>query len=129
MASAAPAIDLQAIPVEQLSPGLIATYRSVNAAATGRGHDVVRVEAKPALTIFQEQTANESLFPDFSPGAFEAGKGITEIRTGDSYIHAVTLGPRGPHGRRDRHRRRRQDARRRAGRADGLRRREGRDKS
>ena len=34
-----------------------------------------------------------------SPGAFEVGKGITEIRTGDSYIHAVTLGPRGPHGR------------------------------
>ena len=34
-----------------------------------------------------------------SPAAFEPGRGITEIRTGDSYIHAVTLGPRGPRGR------------------------------
>ena len=34
-----------------------------------------------------------------SPAAFEPGKGITDIRTGDSYIHAVTLGPRGPRGR------------------------------
>ena len=33
------------------------------------------------------------------PGAFEAGKGITEIRTGDSYIHAVSLLPDGPKGR------------------------------
>jgi acyl-homoserine-lactone acylase len=33
------------------------------------------------------------------PGAFEAGKGITEIRTGDSYIHAVSLLPTGPKGR------------------------------
>ncbi len=34
-----------------------------------------------------------------TPDAFEAGKGITDIRLGDSYIHAVTLGPRGPRGR------------------------------
>lgn len=33
------------------------------------------------------------------PGAFEVGKGITEIRTGDSYIHAVSLLPAGPKGR------------------------------
>ena len=33
------------------------------------------------------------------PGAFETGKGITEIRTGDSYIHAVSLLPTGPKGR------------------------------
>jgi acyl-homoserine-lactone acylase len=33
------------------------------------------------------------------PGAFEDGKGITEIRTGDSYIHAVSLLPTGPKGR------------------------------
>lgn len=34
-----------------------------------------------------------------APGAFEAGKGVTDVRLGDSYIHAVTLGPRGPRGR------------------------------
>lgn len=34
-----------------------------------------------------------------APGAFEDGKGITDVRVGDSYIHAVTLGPRGPRGR------------------------------
>ena len=33
------------------------------------------------------------------PGAFEAGAGITEIRMGDSYIHAVSLLPTGPRGR------------------------------
>ncbi len=33
------------------------------------------------------------------PAAFEAGKGVTEIRTGDSYIHVVSLLPTGPKGR------------------------------
>ncbi len=33
------------------------------------------------------------------PSAFVAGQGYTELSVGDSYIHAVTLGPRGPRGR------------------------------
>lgn len=33
------------------------------------------------------------------PGAFEPEAGITEIRTGDSYIHVVSLLPAGPRGR------------------------------
>ncbi len=33
------------------------------------------------------------------PGAFEPGAGISEIRTGDSYIHIVSLLPAGPQGR------------------------------
>jgi len=33
------------------------------------------------------------------PASFEAGAGITEIRMGDSYIHAVSLLPTGPRGR------------------------------
>lgn len=34
-----------------------------------------------------------------SPATFEAGKGITDLRTGDSYIHAVSLRADGPTGR------------------------------
>jgi acyl-homoserine-lactone acylase len=33
------------------------------------------------------------------PTAFVKGQGFTDLRTGDSYIHAVTLGARGPNGR------------------------------
>ncbi|MCC7054360.1 MAG: penicillin acylase family protein [Gemmatimonadaceae bacterium] len=38
-------------------------------------------------------------YHEISPGALTPGKGITDVRLGDSYIHAVTLGNHPPRGR------------------------------